>query len=230
MRKFEGYRYGPYWTMGKKGLRKLMGEHDFWESAAGSRIIDGLDTMTGSKKKTSSNPVRLGRLGTGPFVDLNGVSGGAGESTSLVRGILHMLLQKKLLTLKGVKKAIQQSTGNPGNLNQKNFHSDVVKTVVNTLQHLTIGNSQLIHGVDAVFVAVDLSNTAHFIGNHTYVQTLLNSPADMKRLRGMLGEDVQLQPLEISNAALIGPLMDDLVSKGWLSKTAAAQHKRQQGS
>ena len=113
IRKFEGYRYGPYWTMGKKGLRKLMGEHDFWESAAGSRIIDGFDTMVGKKKRTSSNPVRLGRLGTGPFVDLNGVSGGAGESTSLVRGILHMLLQKKLLILKGAK---EYSKKNPNRL------------------------------------------------------------------------------------------------------------------
>ena len=225
MRKFEGYRYGPFWTMGRKSLRNLLGEHDFWESAAGSRIIDGFDTTVGKKKKTSSNPVRLGRLGTGPFVDLNGVSGGAGESTSLVRGILHMLLQKKLLILKGAKEYSKKKYPKP-----KNYHSDVVRTVVNTLQHLTIGNSQLIHGVDAVFVAVDLSNTAHFIGNHTYVQTLLNSPADLKRLQGMLGEDVQLQPLEISNAKLIGPLMDDLISKGWLSKRATDQHKRQQGT
>ena len=107
---------------------------------------------------------------------------------------------------------------------------DVVGLAHGALRNIAIGHSELLHGVDTVFVAVDLSNTAHFIGNHSYVQTLLNSPADLKRLQGMLGEDVQLQPLEISNAKLIGPLMDDLISKGWLSKRAAAQHKRQQGT
>ena len=214
MFEFENFDFGPYWTMAKDSLRKIMGEQDFWERAAGSHVMEG-------RKASGSHEVQLGRFGTGPFV-VNEVSGAAGKSTSLLRGVLQTLLQQNLLILKGGK--VQQRR------KQKHMHVDVVGLAHLALKNLATGHSEVMHGVDTVFVAVDLSNTAHFIGNRTYVQSLLNSPNDLRRLQGLLGEDVQLQPLEISNAKLIGPLMDDLISKGWLSKRAAAQHKRQQGT
>ena len=213
---FKDYCFGPYYIMSEQHLRRNCEDENFWEIAAGSR------EQNGSIVRTGSNSVRWGHLGIGPF-EVDGVGGDAGKSTSLLRGVLQLMVRQKLLILKGAKKYTAS------NKKQKNHQVDVVRQAHSLLRAITTGDSQLLHGIDTCFVAVDLQKQAHIVGNNIYAQTLLNSPEDMKRLQGMLGEDVRIQALEKSDAESIGPLMNDLLSRGWLSKKAAAQHKRQQG-
>ena len=201
--------------MSKQALRTNCEDPNFWDIAAGSRYQNG-SIVNGAT-------VRWGHLGTGPF-EVNGVGGDAGESTSLVRGALQLLVRQKLLIKKGHKK------GYVFNKKQKHFEVDVVRKAYDIVRSIALGDSQLMHGVDTLFVAVDFQNQAHIVGNNSYAQSLLNSPEDMNRLQGMLGEGVQFQALEKSDAQLIGPLMNDLISKGWLEKRAAAIHKKQQGT
>ena len=201
---FYDYEHGCY-QMSKERARQIADEADFYEQVA-------------SNVSARSNlPVQKESWGTGPFVSADGISGGAHGSTSLKRIILDMLLRQNLLKLKGRKKYEKGQKRNP---------VDVLENVRGLLRQIATGHSELICGVDTLFVSLK----GHIIGNKSYALSLLNSADDLFRLQNLLGEDVKIQQeIQEMNVNWIPHLMDDLIRRNWLGQTAVKNYKRQQG-
>jgi len=204
---FYDYEHGCY-QMSLGRARQIADEADFYEQVASS--------VSASAHIQYKTPVQKKSWGTGSFVSTDGISGGAHGSTSLKRIILDMLLRQNLLKLKGNKKYVKG----------KRHHVDVLDNVRGLLRNIAIGESELICGVDTLFVSLK----GHIIGNKSYALSLLNSADDLFCLQNLLGEDVKIQQeIQEMDVNWIPRLMDDLIRRNWLSKRVVKNYKRKQG-